>query len=515
MLQVIFVAVALNVVMPLNFGTRAYTNPAFVADIRHALYQTLLERDISYFDVTPTGVLVSRLSQDVTVLFQVYIDKMLFAFQNCAQMVAGLAFAISAMWPVGLPMVGILTICGVVYYLVDQVINELWNKFNANASAATSKAEEVITSFRTIKSFDNELLEAEKYQEALKLVDAVFDETSIVQGLKDAIVWTIVNVTIGGMLYLSSWFLVKKPGSGFDPGDIMVLLMSMLLSALSTSQTLSMSDDFKKARISAAKVLKILQTPAKVDQNVGGTMDAILGRVEFRDVGFRYETRQEWAVRHLTFTVEPGETVALIGESGCGKSTTLQLLQRFYEIDEGEILIDGVNIQTLSPRFLRSKIAIVPQGPVLFSMSVKDNIRFAKGSATDDEIATAARIGNSHDFIMELPQGYDTWVHQTSLSGGQKQRICISRAILTGTPILLLDEATAALDTESEQLVQKSLEEFRQGKTAILVAHRLATVMNADRILVFQDGHVEESGTHQELMERGGLYSDLIKYQLQ
>jgi ABC-type multidrug transport system fused ATPase/permease subunit len=430
-------------------------------------------------------------------------------------MVAGVCLSLSAMWPVALPMVGILAICGLIYYFVDQIINQLWEKFNAGAAAATSKAEEVITSFRTIKSFDNELLEAKKYQKALKLVDSIFDHTSIAQGLKDAIVWTIVNVTIGGMLYLSSWFIVERPSYGFEPGDCMILLMSMIFSALSTSQTLAMSDDFKKAKISAAKVLKILQNPAKVDQDVGDTMEAITGRIEFRDVGFRYETRQEWAVRHLSFTVGAGETVALIGESGCGKSTTLQLLQRFYEIDEGEILIDGVNIQTLAPRFLRSKIAIVPQGPVLFSMSVKDNIRFAKGSATDDEIANAARIGNAHDFIMELPQGYETLVDQTSLSGGQKQRICISRAILSATPILLLDEATAALDTESEQLVQKSLEEFRRGKTAILVAHRLATVMNADRIFVFQDGHIEETGTHRELIERGGLYADLIKYQLQ
>ena len=174
-----------------------------------------------------------------------------------------------------------------------------------------------------------------------------------------------------------------------------------------------------------------------------------------------------------------------------------------------------VDIRTLSPRNVRSFSSVVPQGPVLFSMSVKDNIRFSSTEATLEEVADAARLGNAHDFIMEMPDNYESVVQQTSLSGGQKQRICISRAILANTPILLLDEATAALDTESERLVQESLERFRQGKTAILVAHRLATVRHADRIFVFQDGHVVEEGTHKELLKKNGLYTNLVKYQLQ
>jgi ABC-type multidrug transport system fused ATPase/permease subunit len=204
-----------------------------------------------------------------------------------------------------------------------------------------------------------------------------------------------------------------------------------------------------------------------------------------------------------------------VGESGCGKSTTLQLLQRFYEIEEGQILVDDVDIKTHSPMFLRSQISIVPQSPVLFSMTIKDNVRYIKPHATDDEVAQAAQVGNAHNFVMELPSNYNTIVQQTSLSGGQKQRLCISRAILADAPIMLLDEATAALDTESEQLVQQSLENVRHGKTAIVVAHRLATVMNADRILVFQNGHVAESGTHKELIGKGGIYADLVKFQLE
>jgi ABC-type multidrug transport system fused ATPase/permease subunit len=304
-----------------------------------------------------------------------------------------------------------------------------------------------------------------------------------------------------------------------EPGDMMVLMMALMLGTMGISQGLAMVDDFKKAGMSSAKLLNLIDARPKVDRHDGehsiNGEKTVRGKVEFRDVGFKYQTQTSWAVRNLSFTVEPGQTVAFVGESGCGKSTTLQLIQRFYDVQEGAILIDGVDIKTLAPEFVRKQISIVPQGPVLFSLSVRDNVRYAKPDATEDEVAHAAQVGNAHNFIQELPENYNTTVQQTSLSGGQKQRICISRAILQDAPIMLLDEATAALDTESEQLVQQSLESVRHGKTAILVAHRLATVINADLIFVFKDGHIEETGRHTELLARDGLYADLVRFQLQ
>jgi ABC-type multidrug transport system fused ATPase/permease subunit len=204
-----------------------------------------------------------------------------------------------------------------------------------------------------------------------------------------------------------------------------------------------------------------------------------------------------------------------VGESGCGKTTTLQLIQRFYEIESGEILIDGIDIRVVSPYNLRKYISAVHQTPVLFSMSIKDNIAYGNPNSSDLEISEAAQVGNAHNFIQTLPDNYKTIVKQTSLRGGQKQRVCISRAILSNTPILLLDEATAALDTESEQLVQDSLEKFRKGKTALIVAHRLATVKHVDRILVFSNGKIVEEGNHQSLLEKKGVYADLVNFQLQ
>jgi ABC-type multidrug transport system fused ATPase/permease subunit len=324
---------------------------------------------------------------------------------------------------------------------------------------------------------------------------------------------------VAGLYYYATWLIVKRPYLETDPGDLMMLGMCLMPATMGFSQGLSLVDDFKKAAMSSSRLLALIDAMPNVDRcdgehEVNG--EAILrGKVEFRDVGFHYANQTNWAVRNLSFTIEAGQTVAFVGESGCGKTTTLQLLQRFYDVQEGVILLDGVDIKTLAPEFVRSQISSVPQGPVLFSMSIRDNIRYAQPTAAEDEVTQAAQIGNAHNFIVALPDNYETIVQQTSLSGGQKQRICISRAILQNSPIMLLDEATAALDTESEQLVQQSLEQVRHGKTAILVAHRLATVINADLIFVFKDGHIQEIGKHTELLATEGLYAELAHFQLQ
>ena len=493
------------------------SGPWFLTDLRKALYKKLMDLDITFFDANQTGMLLNKFTSDCAILNEIYIARFLQATTNIAQAIAGLIMAFVYSWPCTLACFIGFPLCGIVYWVGNCLVGRRWQQFNQSTSNASTKAEETIAAFRTVKAFDNEMYEVGNYKKSLGEILEVYNVISILIGAKDGLILMITNAMLIGFLFFASWIIARQPSwASLENGDLMILVSSIIFTSIGITQALMVVDDFTRANVSARKILEVLETPIHTDQRKGDYPDhGVKGRIEFKDVYFKYETCDNYAVRELSFVVEPGETVALVGESGCGKSTTLQLLQRFYEIEKGEILIDGIDIRTLSPKYLRSQVSIVPQSPVLFSMSVKDNIRYAKPNAKDRDVAEAAQVGNAHPFIMTLPNNYDTIVDPTSLSGGQKQRICISRAILMNSPILLLDEATAALDTESERLVQQSLETVRKGKTAITVAHRLATVINADRIFVFKEGKIVESGKHQELLAKGGYYADLIKFQLQ
>lgn len=488
-------------------------------DVKMKMLDSLLELDISFYDEVPSGILIGRLSEDVTLITTVHIEKMLTVIQNLTQAIVGVILAFVYSWRVALAIFPAIPFSMIVYMTCNIFLNKLWAKYNDSVTECIDKADEAINSIRTVKSFDCELREAQIYTKNITTIRSIVAKQSIIGGLKDGIISFLSSTMIAVLMYYTNWLIVRKPYLGIENGDMMILMMSMMLGTMGTSQALGFVDDFKKAEISAAKILNIIDKEPESNRHVGyykiNGKDQVRGKIEFRNVYFKYKTRENYAVKNLSFIVKPGETVALVGESGCGKSTTLQLLQRFYEVERGKILIDDVDISCLSQVFLRSQIAIVPQNPVLFSISIRDNIRYARPHSTDREVHNASVLGNAHEFIMEMPENYDTIVRQTALSGGQKQRICISRAILMKAPILLLDEATAELDTESEQLIQQSIEHVRHGKTAIIVAHRLATVINADRILVFQNGRIKESGTHKHLMKKNGIYADLVKYQLE
>ena len=505
-----------SVVMVIKDLISGFAGPFFLTDIRTALYKKLMALDIAFFDMNNTGSLLNKFTSDCAVLNEVYIAKTFMVLGDCVQALAGLIVAFVYSWQATLACFIGFILCVICHYVGQHFIGRLWDDFNNSTTDASTKAEQVIAAFRTVKSFDNEIYETNEFKKSLDEIEKVYDICSLVIGIKDGLLLLIINCMLIGFLYFISWIIIERPSWGVENGDLMTVVGSIIFTTTGVVQSLTLIDDFMRARSSARKVLAVLDTPIHVDQRVGEYPDKPLtGKIEFKDVSFKYQTNDEYAVKHLSFVVNPGETVALIGESGCGKSTTLQLLQRFYEIESGEILVDGQDIRKLSPQYLHSQISIVPQGPVLFSMSIKDNIRYAKPEADDKQVSEAAQVGNAHSFIMSFPDNYKTIVDPVSLSGGQKQRICISRAILMNSPILLLDEATAALDTESERLVQQSLERVRKGKTAIVVAHRLATVINSDRILVFKDGAVVEEGKHADLLAKNGYYADLIKFQLQ
>jgi ABC-type multidrug transport system fused ATPase/permease subunit len=513
----IIIAVLMVIVTSAAFALRAYANPAFVDTLRSALFERFLEQEIEFFDEISTGILLSRLSEDITFVLDTYIEKVQICIQYSSQIIFAILFSFIICWRPSLIILFILPVSTVTYFIGEHCVNKLWLQFRDRSNESSTHAEEILTGFRTVKSFDNEIFETERYSEELTSVHEVVVQASHVHAIKNGLMYLFTLGTLAPVVYWTGYIILKQPWLGVEIGSIVLLLICISNVGQGMQQCITSMDDLRQAGYSAAKLLQILNRKPSVNRNEGNSINSahVNGKIEFRDVCFKYKTRDDYAVQHLSFTINAGETVALVGESGCGKTTTIQLLQRFYEIESGSILIDDVDIKTLSGVNVWSHIATVPQTPTLFSMSVLDNLRFGKSDATEDEVTSAAQIGNAHDFIMELSDNYKTEVRQTSLSGGQKQRICISRAILANTPVLLLDEATAALDTESEQLVQQSLDRFRHGKTAIIVAHRLATVQSADRILVFQNGHVAESGTHEELLAANGIYADLIRFQLQ
>jgi ATP-binding cassette subfamily B protein len=291
----------------------------------------------------------------------------------------------------------------------------------------------------------------------------------------------------------------------------------MFVTTLLTSirRIVEFSEQFQMGLSGIERFAEIMDTQPEIeDAPNAAELEKVKGDVEFRNVSFQYESGQRNVLTHLNLQVKAGESVALVGPSGGGKTTLCSLIPRFYDVSAGQILVDGADIKTVTMNSLRQNIGVVAQDVYLFSGSVRENIAYGKDNATDAEIEEAARMAGAHEFIAQLPQGYDTYVGErgVKLSGGQKQRISIARVFLKNPPILILDEATSALDNESEKLVQQSLEQLAKGRTTFTIAHRLTTIRNADRILVLTEKGIEESGSHQELMELGGIYSEL--YQL-
>lgn len=493
---------------------QAIVAPLFIVDIRKKLYTALMYADIEFFDKHSYGGMVSRISEGVAYIKDVYVSLLFIAINGICASLSGFIVGLVYGWKQTLMFIAFPIGLALELWLGLKWANYVYSKFQKAGTEATEKAVSIVTEFRTVKAFDQELNEAEAFKKDLKDEEAILVKVSLVK----AFVRMLGMCILSAMVLTITWYMMREMVK--DPEEIgmyemSAIIMGICLLAIGIFSTLSITDDFQQAQEATRNVCAIIEMEPKINPNQGRIVDDIRGEIEFRDVGFKYAGSEQWAVRHLSFKLDAGKTYAFVGESGCGKSTSLQLLQRFYDVNEGAIFIDGIDIREMSPKSLRKAISIVPQGPVLFTMSIADNIKYGRPSATEDEVARAALTGNAHNFIMELPDNYRTLVAQTSLSGGQKQRICISRAILSPTPILLLDEATAALDTESEQLVQQSLESFRQGKTSIMVAHRLATVTHADEILVYQDGKIAERGPHKDLVELGGIYANLVKFQLQ
>lgn len=370
------------------------------------------------------------------------------------------------------------------------------NELKAYAKAG-GVAEEVFSSIRTVMAFGGQSKEIDRFQDNLTFAKKAGIKRGMATGIGAGLVWGIIYASYAlAFWYGISLILAACDGNSYSSSDLLIVFFSVLIGAMQIGQAAPYIEAFSVARGAAATIFAIIDRIPPIDSssNKGLVPNGVEGKIAFRNVHFNYPSRPDVKIlQGISFDVIPGQTVALVGTSGCGKSTCVQLLQRFYDPLEGFVSIDGNELRDLNLGWLREQMGVVGQEPILFGTSIGENICYGRDGVSQEEMERAAKEANAHDFIQRLPRKYDTLVGErgAQLSGGQKQRIAIARALVRHPKILLLDEATSALDTQSEAVVQKALDKARQGRTTIIVAHRLTTIRNADRIIVIKDGVIQ------------------------
>uniref|UniRef100_A0A4W3KD68 ATP-binding cassette sub-family B member 5 n=1 Tax=Callorhinchus milii TaxID=7868 RepID=A0A4W3KD68_CALMI len=487
--------------------------------LRKAFFHSVLGKEISWFDLSPTGQLNTRLTADINKINEGIGDKIGLLFQYLTSFVGGVIIGFIKGWKLTLVMLAAgpaLALSAMVWAKVSLTVSFTNLEMTAYAKAG-AVAEEVLSSIRTVVAFGGQDKEIERYRKNLREAKKI--------GVKKSIT---INLSVGfayfllfGSYALGFWYgtILILGNTGYDIGTVLTIFFAIIFGTFSIGQTAPYFEAFSDARGAAFEIYKILDEKSAMDSfsEEGYKPEYIKGTVEFKDVYFNYPSRPDVEIlRGINLKVESGQTLALVGSSGCGKSTTVQLLQRFYDPLQGMITIDGHDIRSLNIRHFRRFIGVVSQEPVLFATSIAENIRYGDEDVTDEEIEKAAKEANAYDFIVKLPEAFHTLVGQrgTQLSGGQKQRIAIARALVRNPKILLLDEATSALDTESEVIVQSALDKASKGRTTIVIAHRLSTIRTADKIASFQNGVLMEEGTHAELMQKNGVYHSLVTAQV-
>ncbi len=477
-------------------------------DFRKSIFKHLHTLSVSFFAKRRTGEIMSRMTNDVTTIENIITDIPATALKQFIRLFGGIIIIIYMNWKLTFMILVLSPILVLFAKIFGKKLKRLSTEIQDKLAVSTTILEENISCIRVVKTFVRENLEYDRFSGAV--------EDSFQSAKKRILIASFFVPTIGFIAFLTSLVLLWYGGreviiGNISPGEMIAFILYATIIAGPMGSFARMFTRIQEGMGASQRIFEILDTKAEVaDPEDARPLPPIEGRVEIDAVHFHYQEEKE-VLRGISFTAEPGQTIAIVGPSGAGKSTLVQLIHRFYDPIAGEIRIDGIPLKEIQLASYWQQIGIVPQETILFGGSIRANIEYAKPSASDEEIVSAAKSANAHQFIVECPDGYETIVGEKGirLSAGQRQRIAIARAILKDPRLLILDEATSALDNESEQLVQEALERLMKDRTSFVIAHRLSTIHNADRIIVIDEGKMVESGNHTDLMEKKGLYHRL------
>ena len=493
------------------------------ADMRSDLFSHLQKLSFSYYDNTKIGTLMSRMTSDLFDVTEFSHHCPEEYFISGIKLICVFIYLMTVNVPLTLVVFASIPLIILSLAFFRKRMKQAFKDGREQTGIINSQIEDSLLGVRVVKSFANERVEEDKFEKGNKKFLKIKKRSYYYMGgfqsstrLFDGLMYIIV-VVLGGLFLVWDGFTIGRISISWEilsPGEYITYVMYVSTLLTSIRRIVEFSEQFQRGITGIERFTEIMDIDPEIqDKKDAKILENVKGRVDFSAVTFKYSEQGKDVLTNLNLTVDAGESVALVGPSGGGKTTLCSLIPRFYEIKDGDIKIDGTSIKDVTLTSLRENIGVVAQDVYLFSGSVRENIAYGKQNASDEEIIEAAKLAGAHDFIMSLPNGYDTYVGErgVKLSGGQKQRISIARVFLKNPPILILDEATSALDNESERLVQKSLERLAKGRTTFTIAHRLTTIKGADRILVLTENGIEESGTHKELLSKGGFYAELYK----